>query len=184
MAADILVPVSIYIRSFQCMAISMLKIRRSRDRLIFNMGIHILVRRHFYIATPPIVTQGVGASAAMSLIYFSRNSSCSVPVGYIQIIFNRQWRLTYIYLTGLWHPLYINNTLGNLLFIASIQNRIRTVITFYVDISCSNNRNTQLCLGTKMSHIITSWVKVISRGIHLITWMKNGQTRCLINMEL
>ena len=29
----------------------MLKIRRSRDRLIFNMGISILVRRHLYIET-------------------------------------------------------------------------------------------------------------------------------------
>ena len=29
----------------------MLKIRRSRDRLIFNMGIPILVRRHLYIET-------------------------------------------------------------------------------------------------------------------------------------
>ena len=31
--------------------ISMLKVRRSRDRLIFNMGIPILVRRHLYIET-------------------------------------------------------------------------------------------------------------------------------------
>ena len=31
----------------------MLKIRRSRDRLIFNMGIPSLVRRHLYIATAP-----------------------------------------------------------------------------------------------------------------------------------
>ena len=31
----------------------MLKIRRSRDRLIFNMGIPILVRRHPYIKTGP-----------------------------------------------------------------------------------------------------------------------------------
>ena len=33
--------------------IPMLKIRRSRDRLIFNMGIPILVRRHLYIETAP-----------------------------------------------------------------------------------------------------------------------------------
>ena len=33
--------------------IPMLKIRWSRDRLIFNMGIPILVRRHLYIETPP-----------------------------------------------------------------------------------------------------------------------------------
>ena len=31
----------------------MLKIRRSRDRLILNMGIPILVRRHLYIETAP-----------------------------------------------------------------------------------------------------------------------------------
>ena len=31
----------------------MLKIRRSRDRLIFNMGISILVRRHLYIEAAP-----------------------------------------------------------------------------------------------------------------------------------
>ena len=35
------------------MEIPMLKIRRSRDRLIFNMGIPILVRQHLYIETPP-----------------------------------------------------------------------------------------------------------------------------------
>ena len=33
--------------------IPMLKIRRSRDRLIFNMGIPILVRRHIYNETAP-----------------------------------------------------------------------------------------------------------------------------------
>ena len=33
--------------------IPMLKIRRSQDRLIFNMGIPILVRRHLYIDTAP-----------------------------------------------------------------------------------------------------------------------------------
>ena len=31
----------------------MLKIRRSQDRLIFNVGIHILIRRHLYIETGP-----------------------------------------------------------------------------------------------------------------------------------
>ena len=35
------------------MRIPMLKIRRSRDRLIFNMGIPILVRQHLYIETAP-----------------------------------------------------------------------------------------------------------------------------------
>ena len=35
------------------MGIPMLKIRRSRDRLIFNIGIPILVWRHYYIETAP-----------------------------------------------------------------------------------------------------------------------------------
>ena len=35
------------------MGIPMLKIRRSRDHLIFNMGIPILVRWHIYIEMPP-----------------------------------------------------------------------------------------------------------------------------------
>ena len=33
--------------------IPVLKIKRSRDHLMFNMGIPILVRRHLYIETPP-----------------------------------------------------------------------------------------------------------------------------------
>ena len=37
------------------MGIPMLKIRRTPDRLIFNMGILILVRRHLYIETAPRV---------------------------------------------------------------------------------------------------------------------------------
>ena len=44
---------------FPGMGISMLKIRRSRDRLIFNMGISILVRRHLYIELC-IESHGVG----------------------------------------------------------------------------------------------------------------------------
>ena len=48
------------------MEIPMLKIRRSPDRLIFNMGIPILVRRHIYVETVPqavlcFVTMLVGA---------------------------------------------------------------------------------------------------------------------------
>ena len=41
------------IMSFQGMGNPMLKIRRSRDHLIFNMGIPMLVRRHLYIEMPP-----------------------------------------------------------------------------------------------------------------------------------
>ena len=43
----------LHIKTFPCMGIPMLKIRRSRDRLIFNMAFPILVRRHLYIETPP-----------------------------------------------------------------------------------------------------------------------------------
>ena len=39
---------------FPGMGIPMLKIRRSRHRLIFDMGIPILVRRHLYIETVPL----------------------------------------------------------------------------------------------------------------------------------
>ena len=39
--------------AFPGMGILMLKIRRSRDRLIFNMGILILVSRHLCIETAP-----------------------------------------------------------------------------------------------------------------------------------
>ena len=35
------------------MGIPMFKMRRSQDHFIFNMGFPILVRRHFYIKTPP-----------------------------------------------------------------------------------------------------------------------------------
>ena len=41
------------------MGIPMLKIRRSRDRLIFNMEIPILVRRHIYIETTPRSPQNI-----------------------------------------------------------------------------------------------------------------------------
>ena len=39
---------------FPGMGITMLKIRQSQDRLIFNMGISILLRQNLYIETAPI----------------------------------------------------------------------------------------------------------------------------------
>ena len=42
---------------FAGMRISMLKIRLSRDSLILNMGIPILVRRHHYIETAPCLRE-------------------------------------------------------------------------------------------------------------------------------
>ena len=41
------------------MGIPMLKIRRSRDRLIFNMEIPILIRRHIHIETAPRSQWGI-----------------------------------------------------------------------------------------------------------------------------
>ena len=38
---------------FPCMGIPVLKIRQSQDRIIFNMGIPTLVRRHFHIKKAP-----------------------------------------------------------------------------------------------------------------------------------
>ena len=52
---------------FPGMGIPMLKIRRSWDRLIFNMGIPKLVRRHLYIEMAP------RASAAIVLTQLSWN---------------------------------------------------------------------------------------------------------------
>ena len=43
----------IWAPSLSGMGISMLKVRRSRDRLIFDIGIPILVSRHIYIETNP-----------------------------------------------------------------------------------------------------------------------------------
>ena len=46
-------PISIWRPSFSSMGIPMLKIRRSRDSLIFNMVIPILVGQHLYIEMAP-----------------------------------------------------------------------------------------------------------------------------------
>ena len=46
--------------SFPGMGIPMLKIRLSRDSLIFNMGIPILVRKHLYIETAPWILTSPG----------------------------------------------------------------------------------------------------------------------------
>ena len=43
----------------------MLKIRRSRDRLIFTMGIPILVRQHLYIEMAPSCLLALGAAALL-----------------------------------------------------------------------------------------------------------------------
>ena len=61
-------PVSISRPSFQVMS-PMLKIRRSQDRLIFNMGMPILVRRHLYIETAARLANPCDASEATRLQY-------------------------------------------------------------------------------------------------------------------
>ena len=57
---------------FSGMMIPMLKIRRSWDRLIFNMGIPILVRRHLYIETASrfIVNDGDKLRLLMDLVQY------------------------------------------------------------------------------------------------------------------
>ena len=54
---------------FPGIAIPMLKIKRSRDRLIFNMGIHIQVRRHLDIETAPRQLLDICPSDTTSLYY-------------------------------------------------------------------------------------------------------------------
>ena len=74
-------PVSIIRPSFPGMGIPMLKIIRSRDRLIFNMGIPILVRRHLYIETAPCFLIGTKplAEACLLLIFVMRLLSMRHP---------------------------------------------------------------------------------------------------------
>ena len=47
---------------FPGMGIPMLKIRRSQDRLIFNMGVPILVRQHLYVEIVPRFFSSAGIS--------------------------------------------------------------------------------------------------------------------------
>ena len=54
----------------------MLKIRRSRDRLISNMGIPILVRRHLYIETVPRYPYSI----VKSLYVIWRSGSCRIHI--------------------------------------------------------------------------------------------------------
>ena len=76
------------------MEIPMLRIRRPRDRLIFNMGVSILVRRCFCIEKAPMInlfytanriaagdvaTQGAKASAVIVFNLNSQNTSVATP---------------------------------------------------------------------------------------------------------
>ena len=61
-----------------CIGIPTLKIRRSCDRLIFNMGIPILVRRHLYIETAPRSPQPLAHTSFVwttNHLYWGRNMS-------------------------------------------------------------------------------------------------------------
>ena len=65
-------PVSILRSTFLCMGIPMLKIRRSRDLLIFNMVIPLPVRWYLYIQTAPwIAFNMAGALEAMLTSHLS-----------------------------------------------------------------------------------------------------------------
>ena len=70
------------------MGITMLKIRRSRDRLIFNMGIPILARQHLYIPTAP------WSSLVLSVLCITTTMklNCAINLWYFQIsIFVLTW---------------------------------------------------------------------------------------------
>ena len=62
-------PYATWAPSFPCMGIPMWKIRRSWDRLIFNMGIPILVRRHLYIET----SRRIGLCSRLRVVVFPLN---------------------------------------------------------------------------------------------------------------
>ena len=68
----------------------MLNIRRSRDRLIFNMGMAILVRWHLFIATAPMYSAYSGLQVATfnkGIVFFCGLKLCVLSVlceGYLQ----------------------------------------------------------------------------------------------------
>ena len=68
------------------MVITMLKVRQSWDCLIFNMGIPILVREHFYIVTLPWF--GVGAEMK-KFVTFRKDKFCNSggKIAGIKVIF-------------------------------------------------------------------------------------------------
>ena len=57
------------------MGIPMLKIRRSQDRLSFNMRIPMLVRRHFLLRWPPVPDPPRGWISKMCIWWMLRNHS-------------------------------------------------------------------------------------------------------------
>ena len=73
-------PVSIWRPSFRGMGIPMLKIRWLWDRLIFNMGIPILVRQHFCIVS--------GIQSVMILKYHNISYRCEANLVWNSKYFN------------------------------------------------------------------------------------------------
>ena len=64
---------------FPGMGIPMLKIRRSWDRLIFNIGIPILVRRHFILRWLPDLQMSCGdLTSVMALLVMAARVTCPI----------------------------------------------------------------------------------------------------------
>ena len=66
--------------------IPMLKIRRSRDRLIINISIPILVRRHLYIETAPSLPKVANKVSNDDLATQARTSAATVLTQYTRTI--------------------------------------------------------------------------------------------------
>ena len=77
----------------------MLNIRRSRDRLIFNMGIPILLRRYPYIETGPWI-QHIQETMDIQNDSWPPVSDYLYPVNQFQFT-NRGY--TYLYFDAEWH---------------------------------------------------------------------------------
>ena len=75
------------------MGIPIFKIRRPRDRLIFNMGIHTLVRWHLYIETAHLVAVGlpVGTGKIWSLIGWHHPLLTGQNIGWDCLLCNGLW---------------------------------------------------------------------------------------------
>ena len=104
---------------FTGMVIPKLKIKWSWDRLIYNMGIPILLRRHLYIATTPWLLVNNESKDAMYMLVYARFSHSvqfcvhnTTRIGLINVIYVRHcsrlchkyclWRKTNTTLSGPW----------------------------------------------------------------------------------
>ena len=134
------------------MGIPMLKIRRSRDRLMFNMGIPILVRRHLYTETAPGQFHGVAwLSAAMIL------TACRVIVlflfGYEFEWVNNLLRINMMNVSISLRRIFQLDKGWTLIWIAHNNVKLHTVNTHVLMVS-KYNTFCELSVGPKMSKLL------------------------------